>query len=310
LKSIRAHPEQDSTFYRYWKREYEIYQFGLLDTLHGSNLIAPVCYQADEFPGEGVWLWLEDVSDNLPRPWSLERFSAAAQHLGQFNGRFLAEGLPSALSQLRFDWLRKEAESVAVYVDDLDHKADHPFTARLLSDERCQKMRQLWTERERFFTALDHLPQTVSHGDCYSRNLFDQDGKTILIDWQMAGIYAVGTDLSQIISGTVAFDDLSVNQARALDPMAFDTYLQGLFDAGWFGDPWSVRLGYTAYASIHNLFRMLRVQSALKSETGQTILQSKGGHSLERHIDQWIEMFEFFDELADEARSLISELER
>jgi hypothetical protein len=306
LKSIRAHPEQDPTAYRYWKREYEIYQSGLLETMRGGSLLSPTCYQAEEYLGEGVWLWLEDVSDGQSRPWSFERFAAAAQHVGQFNGKFLAEGLPPALTRLKCDWFRQEAESVAVLMDGLTHKSDHPFTNRLLSDERCKKMRQLWAEREKFITALDHLPQTVSHGDCYSRNLFDRDGRTILIDWQLARISVVGTDPSQIISGTVAFDDLSVNQARALDPVVFERYVQGLRESGWCGDPRSVRLGYTAFAAIHNLFRMLHVQNALKYEAGQKFLQSKGGHSLDRHIDQWIEMFEFFDNLADEARSLIS----
>jgi hypothetical protein len=309
LKAIRAHPEQDANTYRYWKREFDVYQSGFLDTLKSGNLIVPVCYQAVEFSGEYCWLWMEDVSGGQPRPWSLERFAVAAQHIGQFNGRFLAEGLPPALPLLRYDWLRQEVKAVAGLMDGLGQKSDHPFSDRLLSDERCQKMRQLWAECEMFITALDYLPHTVCHGDCFSRNLFDRAGNTVLIDWQLAGIFPVGTDLSHIIYGTVAFDDLSVNQARTLDPMVFEQYFQGLCDGGWCGDPRSVRLGYTAYTVIHNLFTMLHVQNALKSESGQTILQSKGGHRLERHIDQWIEMFEFFDDLEDEARSLISEQE-
>lgn len=306
LKSIRAHPDQVSSASRYWKLEYEVYQSGWLNTLKDSNLIAPVCYLAEDYPGECCWLWLEDVNDGQPRPWPLERFALAAKHLGQFNGMLLAQEPLPVYPWLRNDWLSQEVASVGIYVDDLHKKSEHPLSDRLLSAERCKKFRQLWAEREMFLTALNRLPQTVIHLDSFSRNLYDKDGKTILIDWQLTGMAAVGVDLSQIISGTLAFNDLSVHQARALEPMLIERYLEGLRDVGWRGDPQSVRLGYTAYASLHNLVRMLRVQNALKYESGQKLLQSKGGHPIDRHIDQWIEMFEFFDDLADEARQLIS----
>jgi hypothetical protein len=309
LKSIRAIPNQDSTARRYWRREYEIYQSGWLDSFNEGSLITPRCYQTEEIPGECCWLWLEDVSDGQPRPWSLDRFALAAYHLGQFNGRHLDEGLHPRFSWLSRDVLRQEAASVEAYIGDLHHKSGHPLCDRLLSEERCEKFRRLWEEKDLFISALHHLPQTINHLDCYSRNLYDRDSKTILIDWQLTGIAAAGADLSQILSGTLAFNDLRVHHARELEPKVFERYLEGLHNSGWRGDPRSVRLGYAAYASLHNLFRMLHVQNALKKETGQRLLQSKGGHPIERHVDQWIEMFEFFDDLSNEARQLINELD-
>ena len=83
-------PERDDpTGAEYWRREADAYDSGLLDDL-GDGLVAPRCYLVDE-DGPQIALWLEDLPDQGPAMWSLERFETAALHLGRFNGRYLGD---------------------------------------------------------------------------------------------------------------------------------------------------------------------------------------------------------------------------
>ena len=55
---------------------------------------------------------------------------------------------------------------------------------------------RLWEERDRFFDALDRLPQTLCHLDSLRPDLFareteDGDYQTVAVDWAFAGLGAI-----------------------------------------------------------------------------------------------------------------------
>jgi hypothetical protein len=79
LKVVRLLPHADDpgNVIYYWKREVLAYQTGLLDDLPGG-LAAPACYGVVEQPGQGAWLWLEDVADACGPRWPLEQYGVAA----------------------------------------------------------------------------------------------------------------------------------------------------------------------------------------------------------------------------------------
>jgi len=88
----------------YWQREALVYRAGLLDDLR-AGLVAPRCFAVVEQPGEGVWIWLEDIVPAEDAPldeegyavWPFARYGLAARHLGQFNGAYLTgRPLPAA----------------------------------------------------------------------------------------------------------------------------------------------------------------------------------------------------------------------
>ena len=76
----------DPRGWAYWHREADAYRSGLLGDLDG--LVTPRCYASDETDGQ-VALWLEDLPDQGPAVWTLERYRLAARHLGRFNGPYL-----------------------------------------------------------------------------------------------------------------------------------------------------------------------------------------------------------------------------
>ena len=45
---------------------------------------------------------------------------------------------------------------------------------------------------------------------------------------------------------SIGFFEVDLAQANELEEIIFDSYLEGLDDAGWQGDPRQVRLGYSA----------------------------------------------------------------
>ena len=82
LKILRwTNGRAGSTGWQYWRREAEAYQSGLLRRLPG-DLKAPRCFGAIEYPGEGIWLWLEDLSGAAATRWSPSRYGLAARHIG------------------------------------------------------------------------------------------------------------------------------------------------------------------------------------------------------------------------------------
>lgn len=85
----------------YWKREALAYQSGMLRQLPGGNLTSPTCFEVQERPDGSVWIWLEDVTDDISSPWPLEQYGVIARHLGQFNGSYLVgEAFPPSHGSL------------------------------------------------------------------------------------------------------------------------------------------------------------------------------------------------------------------
>src|SRR5215472_11127065 len=61
LKVVPEPDEDDGPgAYNYWKREFRVYQAGLLNDLPG--ITAPRCWGGCDQTAQGTWLWLEDIA--------------------------------------------------------------------------------------------------------------------------------------------------------------------------------------------------------------------------------------------------------
>jgi len=74
----------------------------------------------------------------------------------------------------------------------LSGDADHPAIRLAYPDDIAKRFFRLWKDRERFFQAMDRLPQTLLHGDANCANLFavgaeEGDERTTAIDWACIG---------------------------------------------------------------------------------------------------------------------------
>jgi hypothetical protein len=237
----------------YWKREALIYRSGLLDTLP-AGLAAPRCFGVVEQAGDEIWLWLEAILEEQPR-WSLDHYGLAARHLGQFNGSYLAGRAVPHDAWLARKQRRQRLALAEPGIRDLRRLLSHPVFTSIFPQDTAERVLRLWAERERLLALLDRLPRTVCHGDAVRQNLFSRSGpdggkQTVAIDWGMAGNDAIGAEIATLFGVSPRFFTVENAQIAELEAIIFTGYLEGLRDAGWQGDAYQARFGFTTIAAL------------------------------------------------------------
>ncbi len=259
LKTFFPEDAVDPSSPYYPQREAEAYRSGWLDDLPGG-LAAPACYGVVEYPDGEIWVWLEQVVDEFGSYWPLERYGLAARHLGQFNGAFLVDQLLPTWPWFSDHWLRNVVAIITPAMAKLPEVQADPQVAKYFPGDVINRYLHFWTERERLLDALDRLPRTICHMDAFSRNIFSRRGvegdQTVAIDWAFVGHGAIGEELEPLICRSLDFDDVETTQAQELDGVVFASYLDGLCDTGWQGDPRQVRLGYTVAVTLRSWVKM------------------------------------------------------
>ena len=305
----------DQTEHTYWRREWLLYESGFFGDLP-DGLTVPRCFQAEELPN-GYWLWLEDIEDMFGRQWPVSHYSVAGQHLGRFNGQYLAGREMPALPYLVSHQQRLRAIEKSILESDiLSHlsalREQHAILQAGWPAGVLEEFHRIWLDREQFFQALNTLPETLKHGDSGHRNLFARpsgDGtiETVAIDWEFAGVGRIGEDLASLVVSTVIWFGLSPTQLTELDQIVFEGYLEGLRDVGWRGDPQAVRLGYTAYTSLNFGFSSTRLPELLAlDEPGRLQVEAWMGHPIEEIADNMAAVRHFICACANEARALMA----
>ena len=191
-----------------------------------------------------MWLWLEDIKEDVGNPWPVEQYAIAARHLGQFNGAYLTgQSIPSEPWVTR-NWLRQYVEHAAPMIEFIRINPNHPIILHMYPGNTLAQVLAIWEVRTQILDVLDNLPQVFCHQDAFRRNLFARGGRTIAIDWGYMGIAPVGAELVALVAGSLGFFEIPAGRVRELDQLCFEAYLQGLSEAGWKVDPKVVRTGY------------------------------------------------------------------
>jgi hypothetical protein len=242
LKAIQPDQAQDDpAVCHYWKRDPLAYQSGLLYRLSGQ-VTAPRCLDVRENADGSIWLCLEEIKDEHPRPWSLESYARAARQLGEFNGAYLAgRPLPDE-PWVTHDWLRKYLQEAAPSVDYIRQNPADPIINRMLPGITLPLTLAIWEEHERMLKVLEAMPQGFCHQDAFERNLFYRGEELVVIDWTYAGIAPVGTETAALVGAALGVAGFPPSQAKQLDQACFENYLEGLRQAGYQPDPRQVRL--------------------------------------------------------------------
>jgi hypothetical protein len=114
---------------------------------------------------------------------------------------------------------------------------------------------------DRFLTQLDRLGASLSHGDTYPTNLLLRPlagggHETVALDWALMGVEPLGTDLGQLTFG--AQNALPQTGRDDVVDALFESYLDGLRDAGARIDPRFTRFGFLASAAFRvGLFQLI-----------------------------------------------------
>ncbi len=305
----------DLHHFGYWKREALVYQSGFLESLPG-DLSAPRCYGVEEQSDGSVWLWLEDIHDPVVACWSLSRYGQAARHFGQWQGAYSA-GRPLPLYPwLRGGWLRSWVDHFDMVMNyaQRPHAWEHPLVRRTFQVPLADYLLRLWTERHAWIDLLDRLPQTICHFDVWRPNLFacrDEAGQeqTVAIDWQSIGIGPIG-EVGNLLVTALMNREVKPEDARTLDSLVWEGYLQGLQEAEWKGDVRAVRFCYTAYPVLRWswVFPMLMVLPCALDQTHRAEAEEKYAKPVEELLEQGARVCYFLLDLAEEARGLARSL--
>lgn len=296
---------------RYWKREPLVYQSGFLRQFRG-NLVAPRCFDVIQYAENEFWLWLEAVGEAEQVSWSTERYSLMARHIGQFNAEGLQNKAWLANSWLGKDLHRAQAhEMQSIFVEQLPRVQHDPLVQRFLPTDTAERIMALWHDRELFFANLDRLPQTVCHRDACHVNLFARQGvagtpETVAIDWEDVAQGAVGEDLVSLVIVSLLSNHIALSDGLEFDALVFESYLKGLRDSGWSGDPKSVRLGYTAACIRYGLALVHYIVGFAVDEKRRSQYQEHTGRPIEETANQWAGVYRFILGRTDEARRLIA----
>ena len=255
-----------------------------------------------------VALWLEDVPDEGPSEWPMERYGLAARHLGQFNGRYLV-GTPvpqhSWLSSGRLrEWLDLGGPGIRAM-----QAARDGLAAAWLSDRSVARIARLWDRRDAMIAALESLPVTLCHHDAGRRNLArrrvtDQD-RTAAYDWQMIGTGHLGEEPAALFAVSLQMLDVPVADVRAFERIVLDGYIEGLRDVGWNGEAASVRLGFAIAASLLMGVGGAGMWFTLASQHGDAIIERMVGRSTADIASQWSAMQPYILDLGERALTQI-----
>lgn len=265
---------QDGAHWNYWKREPLLYQSDLLDHLP-AGLAAPRCYGVSERPSDQTWLWLEDIVGTPAEKWSVERYLQTARLLGLLNGEFASPHLPTHL------WLKRN--HIRQWLNTLPWRTfrwDHPVARARYPHSDHNPFRQMLEAHERFLPLLERLPKTLSHGDTYPSNFVLRTApngrdEIVALDWALAGIEAFGDDLGGLAYG--AQIHLQPDDPRSLDKALFDSYSDGLREAGQLVDEALLRFSYTVLGALRiGLFQLYLFSLQIEQDNTRPDLDAAG----------------------------------
>ena len=292
-----------------WRREVLAYSSGLLDDLPG--VAAPHCYGINDPSDEAAMLWLEYVEDEHDGRWPVERYGLASRHLGRLNGAYVSgRELPD------HEWLHAsraaEGGGAGERIEKLlrsEKTWQHPEVRRVFPEpiaERALRQREDWRA---FRAAATQQPRTLCHLDAGRQNLFarrraDGADETVLIDWELMGFAPLATEITYLVMQTLRRFDVDIDAADHFEELVLDSYIAGLRDAGWRGDPQDVRFAYTAGIALR-LGLIPQVLGFIFDEDKRARIEPGWGRPADEVIERWARLAYFVLDHADEARKLL-----
>ncbi len=172
---------------------------------------------------------------------------------------------------------------------------------------------QLWAEREWLYGVIERLPQVFSHQDCQRRNLFtrrgeDRHDELVAIDWAQCGLGPLGAELNHLVGMSALLLEWPPARVRELEAVAFENYLEGLREAGWLGNPEMIRLGFVAYLAAFVGCALPGATAWWCSVDNRQSALDQFGASEEELFWQWLPLYDYALDCADEARQLVTKL--
>lgn len=228
----------DPRHWNYWRRELEVYQDAELRAqLQGTGLALPEA-ELEEHKSSAV-LYLEDVGGQAGTGFGLEDHAALAKGCGRWQAR---PALVRPWTSSGF--LRDYSTTRDVPWELLDD--DAAWAQPLVADNWPSGLRAAWEQlvahRNELLAIVEQSPRAGCHLDLWVCNAIRRpDGEIALLDWAFTGDGAVGEDLGNHIPDAVFDLFWPAERLPELAETCITSYLEGLREGGWRGDPYYVR---------------------------------------------------------------------
>lgn len=236
--------------WNYWLREPLAYQSGVVQCFAGDGLQAPTCVGVDITTEDAV-VAMEFASGIPAEHWDIETYAKVARALGAAQGRVALSGAIPNIEWLSQNFLRdySSEKPVAWEMIDDDHSWNQPVVAQHFPPALRSATNEMHAQRHRLYSLLESLPRTLCHLDFWTKNLIQtDDGSFVLLDWAFVGIGALGEDIGNLVPDAALDLFIESDQLPQLRGATFASYVDGLRDVGWRGDPRVVELAMAASA--------------------------------------------------------------
>lgn len=306
LKILYERRDEEPSSPYYWKREYEVYRSGMLDDLPASTFSTPRIYDSQDF-GDSCWIWMEDIEDCKDQ-WSFDDYRNIAARLGRFNGNWLTDPDLPTLDWLTTNWHSAIVPGLTDSFDSLERLLTSPLARIALPLEAKDEIAAIWHDRHIFQKALAQLPRTLCHTDAFRRNILHRKADVVLLDWALASIGAVGEELVCLVAVSLYYEGFTAEYADQLDKTVFTSYVAGLRQAGWTGDPKLARIGFTCGMALRGLAGVKQDLQLLHDQAGyEQLLRTHRMTSLQDIACLYADVRRFrLLKMAREARRLLS----
>jgi hypothetical protein len=218
------------------RRELAAYREEIAAARPAAGLRAPALLGWDDGPND-VELWLEDVADEHHGRWPMARFAVAAAHIGAWDVRAAARGMPAAFDA-EDAWAERHGQPhrVSEALGQLAAYAGEPGAEEVavaLADPRFDRTEALIRSTPRRIDDLATYPQTPLHHDLVRSNLFAVDATTtVAIDWENVGRGPLGVDLAPLVIGSVRRGEASADDLTSIEASVLEAYLRALHGGG------------------------------------------------------------------------------
>lgn len=254
--------------WNYWLREPLAYQTGLVQCFAEEGLRAPRCAGVDISDNDAV-VATEFVDGTPAENWDIDTYARVARALGAAQGRIFVNGAVPDVEWLSRGFLRAYSteKPVSYELIDDDRAWIQPVVARNFPQALRSAAKELHAQRHRLYSLLESLPRALCHLDFWTKNLIRaEDGGFVLLDWSFVGTGTLGEDIGNLVPDA-AFDFfVEPEQLPELRDATLASYLDGLSDAGWRGDPRVVELAMAASAIKYDWLTPLMLERASDTE--------------------------------------------
>ena len=245
-------PPDGSVAWNYPELEERVYAGNLFSVLD-VPFRAAHCYMVERTSSGHMQFWLEDMTNAIHPPWTVDQYSRTAYNLGRFNGHYAVSGqLPGELALPTNNFTaRWQATNAAERLGQLGTYIDAKPVQSMFTAQQVATVVDVANFIDTFVTQTRSLPTALAHGDSHARNLFPVADHTVAIDWAGVANEPLGADAGVLIGSGLTWGVSEAQMIMENVESIYSRYVEGLMDSGWSGRPAAVRTGFFAQFAIY-----------------------------------------------------------